>query len=363
MHLPQRAKGGVAAAVLDGVRGTTAGRLLLMVPVVEGGTGELDPKRRIDVAAGAELRRVHEGGERAPSPPSWCSNGDAMTTKLPPAQGRPILVVPWRVAGGVDAPAPPVRAREAAQLNYRGGTLLTAVEVVTAFWGVAWNEATAQATVQALNSFFQFVVASPYLDQLAEYGTPQLKIGRGHYAGTVRVTDTAPSASATDSAIQQMLEAAVARKSLPAPTANTVYFAFLPPGVTVVAGSERSCQAFCGYHDRSAGGLYYAVVPYPNCSGCLGNLAPLDALTSVCSHELAEAITDPVPGQGWYNDTNGEIGDICAWQNQKLRTYEVQLLWSNAAQAAAVAISSTVARDRSLMSNTSPPSPLSPARR
>jgi len=256
-----------------------------------------------------------------------------MTTKLPPAQGRPIRVVPMRGAGGLVAPAPPVRAPSAAQLTYRGGPLLTAVEVVTAFWGVAWNEATAQATVQALNGFFQFVVASPYLDQLAEYGTPQMKIGRGRYAGTARVTDTAPSASATDSAIQQMLEAAVARKSLPAPTANTVYFAFLPPGVTVVAGSERSCQAFCGYHDRSAGGLYYAVVPYPNCSGCLGNLAPLDALTSVCSHELAEAITDPVPGQGWYNDTNGEIGDICAWQNKKLGTYEVQLLWSNRAQA------------------------------
>src|SRR5439155_41635 len=68
MHLPQGAKGGVAAAVLDGARGTTAARLLLMVPVVEGGTGELDPKRRIDVAAGAELRRAHEGGERAASP-------------------------------------------------------------------------------------------------------------------------------------------------------------------------------------------------------------------------------------------------------------------------------------------------------
>ena len=79
--------------------------------------------------------------------------------------------------------------------------------------------------------------------------------------------------------------------------------------------------------------MYYAVVPYPNCAGCLGNLGPLDALTSVCSHELAEAITDPVPGQGWYNDTNGEIGDICAWQNKKLGAYEVQLLWSNRAQA------------------------------
>jgi len=60
-------------------------------------------------------------------------------------------------------------------------------------------------------------------------------------------------------------------------------------------------------------------------------LAPLDALTSVCSHELAEAITDPVPGQGWYNDANGEIGDICAWQNKTLGAYEVQLLWSNRA--------------------------------
>jgi len=100
----------------------------------------------------------------------------------------------------------------------------------------------------------------------------------------------------------------------------------------VVAGSERSCQAFCGYHERSAGGPF-AVVPYPNCAGCLADLQPLDALTSVCSHELAEAITDPVPGQGWYDDTNGEIGDVCAWQNKKLGAYEVQLLWSNRANA------------------------------
>src|SRR2546422_5807491 len=68
MNLPQRAEGGVAAPVVEGVRSPTAGRLLLMVAVVEGGAGELDPNRWIDVAAGAELGRVHEGGERAPSP-------------------------------------------------------------------------------------------------------------------------------------------------------------------------------------------------------------------------------------------------------------------------------------------------------
>src|SRR6185312_10360249 len=46
--------------------------------------------------------------------------------------------------------------------------------------------------------------------------------------------------------------------------------------------------------------------------GCAGGLALLDALTSTSSHELCEAITDPVPGDGWYDDQNGEIGDICA---------------------------------------------------
>src|SRR6267378_2342537 len=184
---------------------------------------------------------------------------------------QPIRVVPMRGPTGLIG-APKVGAPSAASFTYRGGPLLTAVEIVTVFWGAGWNEATAQAIAQSLNAFFQFVVSSPYVDQLAEYSTPQQKIGRGRYAGTARISAT-------------------------------------------------------------AAGLYYAVVPYPNCSGCLGDLQPLDALTSVSSHELAEAVTDPVPGQGWYDDANGEIGDICAWQNKKLGVYEVQLLWSNRAKA------------------------------
>ena len=67
----------------------------------------------------------------------------------------------------------------------------------------------------------------------------------------------------------------------------------------------------------------------PGCSGCTGGLALFDALTSTSSHELCEAITDPIPGQGWYDDVNGEIGDICAWTTRKLGPYTVQLEWSN----------------------------------
>src|SRR5438309_9746738 len=138
-----------------------------------------------------------------------------------PAQHRPIRVVPMRGAGGLVAPAARVAAPPAAQLTYRGGPLLTAVEVVTVYWGAAWNDATAQATAQSLNGFFQFLVSSPYIDQLGEYNTPRQKIGRGRYAVTARITDTARGASVTDSAIQQMLEREVARKSVPAGTARS----------------------------------------------------------------------------------------------------------------------------------------------
>jgi hypothetical protein len=63
------------------------------------------------------------------------------------------------------------------------------------------------------------------------------------------------------------------------------------------------------------------------------SLSQFDALTTVSSHEVAEAITDPVPGSGWYDDANGEIGDICAWQTTPLDGYVVQQEWSNAANS------------------------------
>jgi hypothetical protein len=59
----------------------------------------------------------------------------------------------------------------------------------------------------------------------------------------------------------------------------------------------------------------------------------LDALTSTSSHELCEAITDAIPGRGWYGDANGEIGDICAWKTKTIGNYTVQLEWSNKANS------------------------------
>jgi hypothetical protein len=182
-----------------------------------------------------------------------------------------------------------------------------------------------------VNEFFDYVLTSQLMDQLGEYSVPGKTIGHGSRIGTTVLTSPAPGTAVQDSAIQQLLQREISAGTLPANNANTLYFLFLPKGAKVFQGNSASCQSFCGYHDTFANNIYYAVMPYPGCAGCLGGLPPLDALTSTTSHELSEAITDPVPGQGWYDDNNGEIGDICAWKTRMLGNYTVQLEWSNKA--------------------------------
>ena len=219
------------------------------------------------------------------------------------------------------------------KLIYRGGPLITAVEIFTIFWGAAWQQEPSAGMLAEMNRFFDSILASSLMDQLAEYSVAGQSIAHGKRVGTVTLSSPAPSTSVTDQAIQQFLQREISNNSaFPQPSANTLYFVFLPSGTTVIQGGSSSCQQFCGYHDAIDGRIFYAVMPFPDCSGCLGALAPLDALTSTTSHELCEAITDPIPGQGWYDDANGEIGDICAWKTRKIGKYAVQLEWSNRAE-------------------------------
>lgn len=224
--------------------------------------------------------------------------------------------------GVLHAPAHP-------KLTYRQGPLLTNVQVYIIFWGKLWGTTPASTTLmQQLNEFFSSVVTSPAIDQLAEYSVPKMAIGHGSVIGNKVITADAPGSSITDTAIRSRLRSWIAEKVLPQATANTLYFIYLDPGVVSIMGGSRSCQNYCGYHNN-VGSIYYAVMPYPSCSGCLGGMSPLDALTGTSSHELCEAITDPVPGTGWYDDVNGEIGDICAWKFKKVGIFNVQLEWSN----------------------------------
>ena len=246
-----------------------------------------------------------------------------------------VRIVPMHLPEGVSDATSGVPAAPPPNLTYRNGPLLGAVEVFVIFWGAAWNSAPQSGIAQSLTQFFPFILTSPLIDQLAEYDVPGTSIGHGTYAGTTTITTPALRHSVSDHAIQTMLKKEISGNSaVPPPTPNRLYFVYLPPGVSVSQGGSRSCTAFCGYHNNVSGAnpaIYYAAMPYPSCQGCLGGLAPLDALTSTSSHELCEAITDPIPGQGWYDDNHGEIGDICAWKTKQMGAYTVQLEWSNKA--------------------------------
>jgi hypothetical protein len=185
--------------------------------------------------------------------------------------------------------------------------------------------------VQQINQFFDFVVTSPLIDQLAEYSVPDTEIEHGSRTGAI-ILSTDPPPTIADADVQQLIQQELTGDpAVPQPGRSSLYYVFLPPGITVTLDGAASCSSFCGYHSDIKGTIYYAVMPYPDCTGCLGGLPLLDALTSTSSHELCEAITDPIPGQGWYDDQNGEIGDICAWSTKRLGSYAVQLEWSNSA--------------------------------
>jgi len=171
------------------------------------------------------------------------------------------------------------------------------------------------------------------INQLAEYLVPNYPIGSGSYRSSTILENPPPiSPVVQDSQIQALLQQEIANGSLPMPTANSLYFVYLPPAIAVQNSEGTSCENFCGYHDRVTSQLFYAVMPYLDCSGCSGGLDIFAALTVASSHELCEAITDPIPGSGWYDDTNGEIGDICAWQTKQVANYTVQKEWSNQQQ-------------------------------
>lgn len=225
---------------------------------------------------------------------------------------------------------PKVKLATPAKLTYRGGPLLQNVEVYTIFWGTAWST-TLSTLAKTINNFFTSILPSTLVTQLSEYNVPKYKIGPGKLIGTTAIPTGLTKSLITDTQIQAQLNKWIkSTKGFPQPGPNTLYFIYLPTGVSVSMGGSKSCTSFCGYHNAIGQNIFYAVMPYPGCSGCRSTLSVTDALTATSSHELCEAITDPIPGSGWYDDSNGENGDICAWTFKQLNGFNVQLEWSNA---------------------------------
>lgn len=225
---------------------------------------------------------------------------------------------------------------------YNGGLLIERVEVFSIFWGKEWKQNLGNLSI-SIDDFFKVILNSEIIDQLAEYNTERYTIKHGKYLGNSNITDPIPtSKKLNDTDIKGFLKKQIfTNRSFPQPTKNMLYFIYLPPGVVSILGTDMSCNEQgkevrqCAYHNNiDDPQTYYAVIPYPSCRNCFmgkeGDLSPLDALTSLSSHELCEAITDPVFMDSWCDPNTGiEIGDVCETELKNIGVYKVQKEWSN----------------------------------
>src|ERR1700694_3265476 len=201
----------------------------------------------------------------------------------------PIRIVPLRVDDRVVAPAPGVPPGPVPNLTYRGGPLLTARQVFTRFWGDGWQQQPQAGLMQPIIQFFDYVVSSALLDQLAEFSVTGNAIGHGANLGAVPIA-AALGQSVDDSAIQQVIQQEISTNpAVPQPTPSSLYFVFLPPGVGVSLGGGSSCVTFCGYHSDITGQLFYAVVPYPGCAGCTHGMTGFEAMTTTTARSATSA--------------------------------------------------------------------------
>jgi hypothetical protein len=224
-----------------------------------------------------------------------------------------------------------------AHLTYFGGPTLTHVSVHPVFWN-------ANTQFQAnINAFYKGITNSALYTMLGQYS------GIGHGTGANGFVDNRTATNVTDTALHTELNRLFTAGSLPLPNASNYYPIHFPAGVTITApDGSRSCVEFCAYHGtyvRRGVNVNYGVIPDQGggCGGgCGGNAQRVNNMDSVASHELIEATTDPAVGLatvfgaplGWYDRTNGEIGDICnAQQGTTVGgdgvTYTIQLEFSN----------------------------------
>ena len=255
-----------------------------------------------------------------------------------------------------DATAHPYTAPAGAHLTYYGGKVIQNVKVVQVLYGSGTYISQISSTATpSMATFYAQSQSSGVWDWLNEYNTssPAQAIGRGSFLKQVQITPATSRNGTTiaDSSIQAELSAQISSGALPAPDNNTIYMIDFPKGKNITDPSgSGSCVSggFCAYHGTftvNGQNVYYGVLPDMTggcASGCGSSPTTFQNQTSVASHELIEAVTDAEvgiaqnlgPPLAWYDNTNGEIGDICNAQQGTFagsdgQTYTIQKEFSN----------------------------------
>ena len=289
-----------------------------------------------------------------------------------------IHIVPM---GKASAAIKQTSAPAGAHLTYFGGPVISNIHVVAVFWGTHVNTAiTGAGGNTSIAQFFTDITQSRYIDLLSEYSTIGINgagspgtssnqmMGRGQFDGAFTIAPSlcpgTTACSLTDGQIAAELAAQINASHLPQPVSDaqgnvsSFYMIYFPAGVSISLDAvTHSCVQFCAYHSNTPANFTPKLVPYgvqpdfappSGCAtGCGDNAALFDNVTEVTSHEMSEAITDPLVGSAttlasplaWFDpgpdpaNPLGEIGDICLGQRATVpagnTTYVVQQEFSN----------------------------------
>jgi hypothetical protein len=206
----------------------------------------------------------------------------------------------------VDRPlASPTGPGGAQGFSNRNGSQLASPRVTNIYLGQFWGDR------NFVDAFSKAIVENGYLDPLRDlgYGT-----GPGNFLGSVDGPTIDPGTNFHDADAQATVRSLLDQGTIQGDL-NSLFALILPDGVTSILDQDnaQSCAQFCGYHDTfdyNGTSIAYAVLPSSLCQGCGGQIGDF---TAVYAHELAEAATDKVPGQGWVADDGEENGDLEAW--------------------------------------------------
>lgn len=273
--------------------------------------------------------------------------GQGLQLNLTAESGRQIHVLP---------PVSKVKAVGAFNNNggtppllYHGGPVMTSPTVYAIFWapptlqdGSATTLSAAYQTVQTnmLKEYFGHGIANNNTQYYQVVGTTKTYIkNSGKFGGSFVDTSVYPGKDCTDPAVptptncvtdtdlQNEITKVMGLKGWTGGL-NKIFILFTSSneGQCIVTNSECSYSSpngYCAYHssfvNSASQSVIYANMPYGNTTICQAPGVPspnsnpaADTAATAASHELTEAITDPL-GTGWYDSSGYEIGDECAY--------------------------------------------------
>ena len=278
---------------------------------------------------------------------------------MAPAQASPAPTAPIATPAHLFPPQKPksFAAPAIANLTYHNGPVMHSAQTYAIYWKPTGDTHQLDSAYTGLiERFFKDLGGTPFNNINTQYadGTGPIT-NKVSFGGSWVDTNAFPHSGAdlangiTETDVRQAVNDALAANPSWGPADLTkVFFVYTPKGVY---GDSLGVD-YCAYHNqfKDAGGqtALYAFEPYDatvtNCGSTTTTNGNFDAdiELSTTSHELAETMTDPIPGQGWFNTNGaGENGDQCAYtygtiysdnSNVHLRghPYIIQEEWSNA---------------------------------